>query len=89
MNIQVHLYKDSDCDLCKLMQQELTDNPPNADVHIHNIQHSKGVAYELGIKGFPTIIIMNCDMEITRRTGFITSETIDSIINDYETESVV
>lgn len=89
MNIQVHLYKDSDCDLCKVMQQELTDNPPNANVYIHNIQYTKEVAYELGLTEFPTIIIMNCDMEITRRTGFITSETIDLIINDYETESVV
>lgn len=34
MNYTVILFKDSDCDLCKLIQTELLENPPEADIEI-------------------------------------------------------
>ena len=39
MNFNVVLFKDSNCDLCKLMQQELMNNPPNADITILHVKH--------------------------------------------------
>lgn len=91
MNIQVHLYKDSDCDLCKLMQQELMENPPAADVYIFHVKHesSKIEATKEGITEFPTIIVLDDDKEISRHTGFVDSKTIDKILKEYETECVV
>ena len=37
MNFKVLLFKDSKCDLCKIMQQELMDNPPTANVTIIHV----------------------------------------------------
>lgn len=89
MNIQVHLYKDSNCDLCKLMTHELIDNPPKGDVIIHHIRGQQDIANNLGITEFPTIIITDGDNEITRHNGFVDSDTIDLIIEEYETKRVV
>lgn len=91
MNFSVVLFKDSNCDLCKLMQKELMDNPPNAEITILHIKHerSKTLANLQNITTFPTTIIYCGEDEITRRIGFIDSETIDKIIKQYETERVV
>jgi thioredoxin-related protein len=91
MNFSVVLFKDSNCDLCKLMQKELMDNPPNAEITILHIKHerSKTLANLQNITEFPTTIIYCGEDEITRRIGFIDSETIDKIIKQYETERVV
>lgn len=91
MNFSIILFKDSNCDLCKVMQQELMDNPPNADVTILHVKHnySKDIAYEENITEFPTIIIYNGENEIARHIGFVDSETINKILKNYETKSMV
>lgn len=91
MNFNVVLFKDSNCDLCKVMQQELMDNPPNADVTILHIKHSysKDVAIKENITEYPTIIIYYGETEIARRSGFVDSKTIDKIIEQYETKCMV
>lgn len=91
INFNVVLFKDSNCDLCKLMQQELMDNPPNADITILHVKHfySREIAVKENITEYPTIIIYNGENEITKRSGFIDSKTIDKILKEYETECVV
>lgn len=91
MNFNVVLFKDLNCDLCKLMQQELMDNPPAADVTICHVKHSynKELVIKNKIKEFPTIIVYHDEKEIARRTGFIDSKIIDNIIKKYETEHMV
>lgn len=91
MNFNVVLFKDSNCDLCKLMQQELMDNPPNADITILHVKYfySREIVVKENITEYPTIIIYNGEDEITRRSGFIDSKTIDKILKKYETECVV
>ena len=87
----VILFKDSNCDLCKLMQQELIDNPPDADVTILHVKHpySKDLIVKEKVKEFPTIIIYYDKKEIARRTGFIDSKIINNIIKKHETEYMV
>lgn len=91
MNFSIILFKDSNCDLCKVMQQELMDNPPNADITILHVKHNytKDIAYEENITEFPTIIIYNGKKEISRHTGFIDCEIINKILKNYETKSMV
>lgn len=92
MNFNVILFKDSNCDLCKLMQQELIDNPPNCDVKIVNVDR-EGCNYETGIydvKYFPTTLLINDkDVVINRFEGFIDSKSINVNIKEYETKYMV
>lgn len=89
MNIQVHLYKDSDCDLCKMMLHELIDNPPKADVVINHIKDTN--AFKPRIKSYPTIIIIDIDNNecLGIIEGFNSTDIINKIIEDYETKSMV
>lgn len=89
MNIQVHLYKDSDCDLCKMMLHELIDNPPKAYVVISHIKDTD--AFKPKIKSYPTIIITDTDNDecLGIIEGFSSTNIINKIIEDYETKSMV
>lgn len=90
-NFVVTLFKDSNCDNCKLMQEELLDNPPNAEIRIVHVRYENGKyrAKLENIKVYPTIILFDNENEITRLTGFVSSKTIDEIFDRYEAEYLV
>lgn len=90
--MKVLLFKDSNCDLCKLMQQELMDNPPVADVIIIHVgkENCEDEATLYNIEFYPTILLVNDKGEIINRfEGFIDSKSIDINIKKYETECMV
>lgn len=96
-NILVLLYKNSTCDLCKLMLHELMDNPPNCDVIISHYKQKDVENKKTGIickneapcKRFPTIVILNNNEEIGRLEGFVSTEVINKYIKDYERKANV
>ena len=88
----VLLFKDSNCDLCKLMQQELMENPPAADVTmIHvNRENCSNEASLYNVEYFPTTLLLNEKGTIINRfEGFIDSKSIDTNINEYEAKCMV
>ena len=90
--MKVLLFKDSNCDICKLMQQELIDNPPAADVEIIHVSREncseKTVIYDINY--YPTILLLDEKGTIINRfEGFIDSKSIDTNIKDYETKYMV
>ena len=92
MNYTVILFKDSDCDLCKLMQTELVENPPDADVEIVHVsrENCSKKAELFGIDYYPTTIIMNKDNVVSGRfLGFIDSNSININIKEYEAKCFV
>lgn len=93
MSTKVILFKDSNCDLCKVQQQELMDNPPAADLEIIHIKHEHNIALaeKHNISTYPTTILIeeDTDYEINRFEGFVDSKSIDININDYETKRMV
>lgn len=92
MNYIVILFKDSDCDLCKLMQEELLNNPPEADVEIVNVsrENCSKEAKLFGVDYYPTTVILNRDNAIIGRfLGFIDSNSININIKEYEAKCMV
>lgn len=92
MNFKVLLFKDLNCDLCKVMQQELMDNPPAADVTIINInrENCSTDAKLYNVISYPTIILMTEDNKIINRfEGFVDSKSININIKQYETKYMV
>ena len=88
----VLLFKDSNCDLCKLMQQELIENPPAADVtNIHVGKEScSNEATTYNVEYFPTTLLLNeKGIIINRFEGFIDSKSIDTNIKEYEAKCMV
>lgn len=91
-NFLVHLYKNSDCDLCRMMLHELIDNPPCCDVVISHfkqldiIDKKTGTIYSIEppCAKFPTVVIMYNNEEIARLEGFVSSEVITKYVKDYE-----
>lgn len=93
MNIQVILFKDSNCDLCKLVQKELLDNPPCADITVIHVsrENCSNLREVYNIKSYPTIICVDKDDDVVfaRFEGFIDTKNIDINIKEYETKCVV
>ena len=92
MSLNVLLFKDSNCDLCKIMQQELMDNPPAANVTIIHVNRESCLteAEKYKVSCFPTILLVNEDDTIFNRfEGFVDSKSIDINIKQYETECMV
>lgn len=90
--MKILLFKDSNCDICKLMQQELIDNPPAADVEIIHVSREncseKTVIYDINY--YPTILLLDeKGVIINRFEGFVDSKSIDINIKDYETKYMV
>ncbi len=82
--VKVILYKNSDCDLCKLQHEELVNNPPDGDVIIKHVKHpnTKKEAEIIGISSYPCIILLDTDtMECVHRFyGFTPTDIINFII---------
>lgn len=92
MNYKVILLKDSDCEICKLVQEELTDNPPAADIEI--IKCNQDMVNQIGfpydVDYFPTVIVINPDnVLIARFEGFVDSNSIDINIKEDEAKHLV
>lgn len=89
MNILVHLYKNSNRDLCKTMLHEIIDNPPKADVQITHVKDTD--VFKPNIESYPTIIITDRDNDYILGIveGFNSTESIDKLIKDYETKHLV
>ena len=90
--MKVLLFKDSNCDLCKLMYHELIDNPPAADLEIINVSREncseKAVLYDVNY--YPTILLLDeKDIILNRFEGFIDSKSIDTNIKEHETKCMV
>nr|DAG97071.1 MAG TPA: Thioredoxin-like domain [Crassvirales sp.] len=93
MNIEAILFKDSDCNNCKLEQDELFNNPPMCDIKICHAKHESSIELikHYNINSFPTIILTDLDAnkEAYRFVGFVDSETIDNKIKEYESKHLV
>ncbi len=93
MNIEVILFKDSDCGNCKLVQDEFFNNLPVCDIKICHVKHENSVkiSKQYNINSFPTVILIDLDTnkEVCRFIGFIDSKTIDNKIKEYEAKSLV
>lgn len=90
--MKILLFKDSNCDICKLMQHELIDNPPAADLEIINVSREncseKAVLYNINY--YPTILLLDeKDTIINRFEGFIDSKSIDINIKEHEAKRMV
>lgn len=85
MNIKVILYKDSDCDLCKAIQEELISNPPNGELVIKHTKHESTAkeAEQLGISSYPCVMLKDSETDecLHRFYGFTTTEIINTVIN--------
>lgn len=96
MNIQVLLFKDSNCDLCKLQQQEFLNNPPAADLEIIHVNREHSHLEErYAVDKFPTTVIIDKDKTddydevINVFIGFVNTDCVDINIKAYETKCVV
>ena len=90
--MKVLLFKDSNCDICKLMYHELIDNPPAADVEIIHVgrENCSEKAALYNVNYYPTILLLDeKDTVFNRFEGFIDSKSIDINIKEHEAECMV
>ena len=90
--MKVILFKDFNCDICKLMQHELIDNPPAANLEIIHVSREncseKAVLYNVNY--YPTILLLDeNDTILNRFEGFIDSKSIDINIKEHEAKCMV
>jgi thioredoxin 1 len=59
------------CQPCKALAQQLEELNMNLPIEVIDIDDNQTLAMEYGIRSVPTLVIMDENVEIKRRTGIV------------------
>jgi thioredoxin 1 len=59
------------CQPCKALAQQLEELNMNLPIEVIDIDDNQTLALEYGIRSVPTLVIMDENVEIKRRTGIV------------------
>lgn len=87
-------YGASWCGMCKVLDKQLNDNPPNCDVVFKSCDEFNVMdeAAEKGIRNLPCCVLYaddECTQEVARFNGIVKTEDINIKIKEYESEHMV
>ena len=70
------------CNPCKMLSEAIKD--VKTDIPIENIDIDENMAYaqEFGIRGVPTMIMLDGNTEIKRKSGMMMKEELEAWLND-------
>jgi len=59
------------CQPCKALAQQLEEINTNLPIEVIDIDDNQALAMEYGIRSVPTLIMLNENFEVKRRTGIV------------------
>jgi thioredoxin 1 len=59
------------CQPCKALAQQLEEINTNLPIEVIDIDDNQALAMEYGIRSVPTLIMMDENVEVKRRTGLV------------------
>jgi thioredoxin 1 len=59
------------CQPCKALAQQLEEINTNLPIEVIDIDNNQALAMEYGIRSVPTLVMLNENVEVKRRTGIV------------------
>lgn len=70
------------CQPCKTLAKVLEEVDTEMPIEVYDIDESPDYALEFGIRGVPTLIMLEGNDEIKRMTGFKNKQEVERWLND-------
>ena len=70
------------CGPCKMLAKTLEDVQTNVPIEVIDIDAQPEIAAEFGIRGVPTLVMMEDNMATKRLVGNKTKQELEAFIND-------
>ena len=70
------------CGPCKTMAKTLEEVNTDVPIEVIDIDENSGLAVEYGIRGVPTLIMLNENVEVKRMSGTKPKAQLESWLND-------
>jgi thioredoxin 1 len=70
------------CSPCKMLALQLEDIENKPYIEVIDIEAQSDIAVEYGIRGVPTLVMLDENTEIKRISGLLTKEKLESWLND-------
>ena len=70
------------CSPCKMLALQLEDIENKPHLEVIDIEKEQDIAVEYGIRSVPTLIMLNENTEIKRRSGMMKKDELESWLHD-------
>ena len=69
------------CEPCKMLAKTLEDVKTDVPIESYDIEEHIGYAKEFGVRGVPTLIMLDGNTEIKRRSGYMMKGELEEWLN--------
>ena len=70
------------CNPCKMLAATLEDINTPIPIEVIDIDEKQDLAIEYGVRGVPTLVMLDENVEVKRQTGVTTSKQLEAWFND-------
>lgn len=82
MDKRVLRFTASWCQPCKALAKNLEDIKTDIPIEVYDIDERTNIAVDFGIRGVPTLVMMDGNTEIKRMVGSKSKEDLEKWLND-------
>ena len=70
------------CGPCKVLATTLEDVKTSIPIEVIDIDEKQDIAIEYGVRGVPTLVMLDENVEVKRQSGVTTSKQLEAWFND-------
>ena len=70
------------CQPCKMLARTLEDIETNLPIEVIDIDENQEVAINYGVRGVPTLVMLDENIEVKRMVGMQTPKQLEDWLND-------
>lgn len=70
------------CNPCKMLATTLEDVKTSIPIEVIDIDEKQDIAIEYGVRGVPTLVMLDENVEVKRQTGVTTSKQLEAWFNE-------
>jgi thioredoxin 1 len=70
------------CGPCKMLAKTLEEIETNIPIEVIDIDNAQDTAIEYGVRGVPTLVMLDENVEVKRLVGMVQQKTLEAWLND-------
>ena len=82
MDKRVLRFTASWCQPCKMLSKMLDDIQTDIPIEVYDIDENTNIAIDYGVRGVPTLVMMDGNTEVKRTVGVTTQKQLEAWLND-------
>ena len=82
MDKRVLRFTASWCGPCKMLAKTLEEITTNVPIEVYDIDENTDIAVEYGVRGVPTLIMLDGNTEVKRLVGTVPQSKLEGWLND-------